>query len=116
MGGRGSRSSGAHRAPNGYSTVGKISGVHVIQDKKSGKGLPVKGPSNGSFYRRSRGGTVDQYRSYDGNGFAKKDIDTGHDHGQGDPHVHVWIEGVRRPGRAPTAAERRIIERAKKAK
>ena len=74
MGGRGSRSSGGHRAPNGYSTVGKIRGVRVIQDKKTGKGLPFRGPRNGSFYRKSRSGAVEQYRKYDSKGFPKKDL------------------------------------------
>ena len=38
MGGRGSRSSGGNRAPDGYSTVGEIRGVRVIQDKKLERG------------------------------------------------------------------------------
>ena len=110
MGGRGSRSSGRHRAPNGYSTVGKIRGVRVIQDKKTGKGLPFHGPKNGSFYRKSRSGAVEQFRKYDRRGFPKKDIDTGHDHGQGDPHVHDWVNGKRQIGRPPTIGELKKIK------
>ena len=116
MGGRGSSSSGAHRAPNGYSTVGKIHGKYVIQDKKTGKGLPIQGPKNGGYYRKNRGGSVDQFRAYDKNGMAKKDIDTGHDHGQGDPHVHDWINGKRNHGRKPNAYELKIIESTSKYK
>jgi len=109
MGGRGSQSSGGHRAPNGYSTVGMKKGIRIIQDKKTGKGLPFHGPKNGSFYRKSRSGAVEQYRKYDSRGLPKKDIDKGHDHGQGDPHVHDWIDGKRQIGRSPTIGELKII-------
>ena len=109
MGGRGS-SSGGHRAPNGYSSVGKIRGVRIIQDKKTGQGLPFRGPRNGSFYRKSRSGAVEQYRKYDSKGFPKKDIDTGHNHGQGDPHVHDWVDGKRKIGRTPTPDELKKIK------
>lgn len=105
MGGRGSVSYGARRAPKGYSTTGRIRGYDVLQDKKTGRGLPLKGPANGGYYRRNRNGNITQFRRYDHNGMPRKDIDTGHDHGQGDPHVHEWINGIRSVGRKPDADE-----------
>jgi YD repeat-containing protein len=49
-----------------------------------------------------------QSRRYGPDGLPETDVDTGHDHGQGDPHVHDWgrnpdgtCDGQRGPGRAP---------------
>jgi RHS repeat-associated protein len=49
-----------------------------------------------------------QSRRYGPDGLPQTDVDTGHDHGQGDPHVHDWgrnpdgtCDGQRGPGRAP---------------
>lgn len=60
---------------------------------------PIKGgPPNGRvFYPDKKGGGT--LRHYDENGNATKDVDFGHDHGAGDPHVHDWNGTVRSPGR-----------------
>ena len=86
------------------------SGVQPLEFYITGKGLPFHGPKNGSFYRKSRSGAVEQFRKYDRRGFPKKDIDTGHDHGQGDPHVHDWVNGKRQIGRPPTIGELKKIK------
>lgn len=53
MGGRGSSGGGrSGRAPNGYRTVGKIRNAKVIQDKKTGKGLPMQGPPMVGFIEK----------------------------------------------------------------
>jgi RHS repeat-associated protein len=47
------------------------------------------GPKNGSTIFPNKGGGRTE-RRYDNNGRAWADIDYGHDHGAGDPHVHWW--------------------------
>ena len=44
-------------------------------------------------------------RLYGPDGKPIKDVDWGHDHGQGQPHTHEWIDGVRQPGRPATEEE-----------
>lgn len=53
--------------------------------------LPTNGPPNGTIVipDRSSGGKK-QERHYGPNGVVIKDIDWGHDHGAGSPHVHDW--------------------------
>lgn len=70
----------------------------------------MQGPLNGGFYRKGRDGKVDQFRQYDKKGNPKKDIDKGHDHGQGDPHVHDWKGNKRGPGRPPKSDELKKIK------
>jgi RHS repeat-associated protein len=67
--------------------------------------LPAtKGPPNGTLVRDDGKGNA-QIRDYGPDGRAKKDFDFGHDHGQGDPHVHDYdwskypAEDPRGPGR-----------------
>ena len=54
-----------------------------------GYGNPLTGPPNGnSHIDYENGGS--QTRYYDGEGRPYVDVDRGHDHGAGDPHVHWW--------------------------
>jgi RHS repeat-associated protein len=49
------------------------------------------GPPNGRLEKRNpQTDELQQIRYYDENGQPTKDIDFGHDHGAGDPHVHDW--------------------------
>lgn len=53
------------------------------------RGSPTEGPSGGSrIFHRNDGGFTERF--YDTDGRAMVDIDHGHDHGAGDPHVHWW--------------------------
>jgi hypothetical protein len=65
------------------------------------------GPPNGTLtFPDGKGGQT--IRFYDANGRAYKDVDTGHDHGAGDPHVHDWDWSKKPPrqkGRAPNPGE-----------
>jgi len=45
-----------------------------------------------------------QTRKYGPDGYPETDVDTGHDHGAGDPHAHDW---TRPPGGGPPTAEDR---------
>lgn len=54
----------------------------------------------------TRGGK--RVRFFGEDGRAVKDVDYGHDHGAGDPHVHDWDwtkSPPRQPGRAPRPGE-----------
>ena len=53
---------------------------------------------------------LNNFENMTGGDFQKKDIDTGHDHGQGDPHVHDWVNGKRQIGRPPTIGELKKIK------
>jgi len=75
-------------------------------------GLQQRTPANGApnswqRFPDGRGGWTD--RHYGPDGRADKDVDHGHDHGAGDPHVHEWDWG--KPGnergeaRPPKAGE-----------
>lgn len=44
-------------------------------------------------------------RLYGPDGKPIKDVDWGHDHGQGQPHAREWIDGERQPGRPSTEEE-----------
>jgi hypothetical protein len=53
-------------------------------------------------------------RTYGPDGKAITDIDTGHDHGAGDPHAHDWDWGTkppRQPGRPLTPEEQANISK-----
>lgn len=62
-------------------------------------GLPVQGRP-GTWVVGPRGD-----RLYGPDGKPIKDVDWGHNHGQGQPHTHDWIDGVRQPGRPATDDE-----------
>ena len=54
-----------------------------------GDGNPLKGPPGGSSHIDYENGGS-QTRYYDDKGRPWVDIDRGHNHGAGDPHVHWW--------------------------
>lgn len=63
---------------------------------------PSKTPNKGepgSVYTNPGSG---QIRTYGPDGKPIKDIDSDHDHGQGVPHQHDWVNGVRGPGKPVT--------------
>jgi hypothetical protein len=73
----------------------------------SGGRTPAQGqpPGTQTFPNADGGKTV---RTYGTDGKAVTDVDYGHDHGAGDPHVHDWNWSKtppRQPGRAPKAGE-----------
>jgi len=62
--------------------------------KKNQRGNDPKGePGTWSEHPHGK-----QDRFYGPDGTPMIDIDYGHDHGQGQPHVHPWKDGVRGPG------------------
>jgi RHS repeat-associated protein len=63
--------------------------VGPIQSKTPNSGVP------GSKYVNPGSG---QQRTYDLEGKPLRDVDWDHDHGQGVPHQHDWVNGVRGPG------------------
>jgi RHS repeat-associated protein len=75
---------------------------------------PAKGPPDTTV---DVGGGTD--RKYGPDGRAVKDVDSGHDHGAGDPHAHDWdwsgAKPQRGPGRPLTPEEQKQIDAAKKA-
>ena len=55
---------------------------------------------------------IQQIRYYDSKGKPKADVDMGHDHGAGDPHIHDWRypspeapNPIRQPGRPPVPGD-----------
>jgi RHS repeat-associated protein len=63
-------------------------------------------PGSTQVFPKPGGGK--QIRIYGPDGKAVKDIDYGHNHGAGDPHVHVWDWGKKIPrqeGRSPAPGE-----------
>ena len=59
-----------------------------------------------------KGGSTD--RTFGPDGRAVKDVDTGHDHGAGDPHAHDWDwskASPRGPGRPLTPEEKQALKR-----
>jgi hypothetical protein len=74
----------------------------IIQQTRT----PAKGePESTDTFSGPGGHTV---RTYGKDGRATKDVDYGHDHGQGDPHVHDWDwskNSPRQPGRPPRPGE-----------
>ena len=57
---------------------------------------PAKGaPNSNQSFPDGKGGHTERFYGPDGK--ATKDIDYGHDHGKGDPHVHDWDWSKDRP-------------------
>jgi hypothetical protein len=63
--------------------------------------LPLKGTPGSTVTR----GDGKQTRTYGPDGMPVKDVDTGHDHGAGDPHAHDWTGTQRGAGRPLTPGE-----------
>ena len=62
---------------------------------------PAKGPPDTTVnYPGDKPGTGTD-RTYGPDGRAVKDVDTGHDHGAGDPHAHDWDWSGAKPQRGP---------------
>ncbi|SNR73171.1 hypothetical protein EYF88_17020 [Paracoccus sediminis] len=108
----------------GYQALGGTSSPHVVENRtESGpralpegipetdsEGRPVEpAPEARGLPAQGRPGTwvVDPRgdRLYGPDGKPIKDVDWGHDHGQGQPHTHEWIDGERQPGRPATEEE-----------
>jgi hypothetical protein len=70
-----------------------------VEPAPEGRGLPIQGPPD-TWVVGPRGD-----RLYGPDGKPIKDVDWGHDHGQGQPHTHEWIDGERQPGRPATEDE-----------
>ena len=74
----------------------------MMNQGKDGAACPTPGqrglPGNAEPNTWSDHPTGKQSRYYGDDGRPKFDIDRGHDHGQGNPHVHEWESGVRKPG------------------
>jgi len=108
----------------GYQSLGGTSTPHVVENRAEGgpralpegipdtdaegrpvepaldaRGLPKQGRP-GTWVVGPRGD-----RLYGPDGKPIKDVDWGHDHGQGQPHTHEWIDGERQPGRPATEEE-----------
>ncbi|MBK4214518.1 minor capsid protein [Paracoccus caeni] len=73
--------------------------AHEVVQETVIRGLPARGRPE-TWVVGPRGD-----RLYGPDGKPIKDIDWGHDHGQGQPHTHEWIDGVRQPGRPATEEE-----------
>lgn len=109
---------------DGYQSLGGTSSPHVVENRTEGgpralpegipetdsegrpvepapeaRGLPAQGRP-GTWVVGPRGD-----RLYGPDGKPIKDVDWGHDHGQGQPHTHEWIDGERQPGRPATEEE-----------
>ena len=81
--------------PCGGEPCGELRGIY--QQSQSGKGqrgMPDTGPANEWLDHP----TGKQSRLYNPDGTPAADVDRGHDHGQGNPHAHNWVDGVRQPG------------------
>jgi hypothetical protein len=73
-----------------YKDNAKKKGTRTKNRLPEGKGTDL-GPKNGTLVKRDpQTGKIQQIREYDAKGKPMKDIDFGHDHGAGDPHVHHW--------------------------
>ena len=70
-----------------------------VQPAPEGRGLPAQGQP-GTWVVGPRGD-----RLYGPDGKPIKDVDWGHNHGQGKPHTHEWIDGKRQDGRPATEEE-----------
>jgi RHS repeat-associated protein len=91
---------------NVYAFVGN-NPVNILDPEGLAPRTPARGaPNSVQEFPNSSGKTV---RHYGPDGNAEKDIDYGHDHGAGDPHVHDWDWSKpgdeRGKGRAPEAGE-----------
>lgn len=108
----------------GYQSLGGTSTPHVVENRAEGgpralpegipdtdaEGRPVEpAPDARGLPKQGRPGTwvvgPRGDRLYGPDGKPIKDIDWGHDHGQGQPHTHEWIDGERQPGRPATEEE-----------
>ncbi len=108
----------------GYQALGGTSSPHVVENRAGdgprslpegvpetdAEGRPVEpAPEARGLPAQGRPGTWvvgprgDRLYGPDGNPI--KDVDWGHDHGQGQPHTHEWIDGERQPGRPATGEE-----------
>jgi RHS repeat-associated protein len=75
---------------------------------------PASGPPNTTQRFPNKTGWTD--RVYGEDGRATKDVDFGHDHGGGDPHVHDWDwskEKPRQDGRAPAPEDEANVSKPK---
>jgi len=75
---------------------------------------PAQGGTPGSTVVIPDGKGGSTTRTYGPDGKATTDIDTGHDHGAGDPHAHDWDWGTkppRQPGRPLTPEEQANIKK-----
>ncbi len=77
--------------------AGDLAG-NIIAAMRPGCSLPSKGDPNSS-QSEDRGDGKETIRDYVPDGSAKTDYDFSHDHGNGDPHAHEWLNGQRNPGR-----------------
>ncbi len=83
---------------------GTISAIQICrQGGQAGDRTPATGPpdSTAVFPKANGGKTI---RRFGPDGRAIQDIDYGHDHGAGDPHIHDWDwdkKPPRRPGVTP---------------
>lgn len=72
----------------------------MMNKNEHGSACPIPGqrglPGSGEPNTWSDHPTGKQSRYYGDDGSPKFDIDGGHDHGQGNPHVHEWEGGVRK--------------------
>ena len=73
MGGRGASSGGRRgRAPVGYRTTGFSSGIRIVRNIKTGKGLPRKSfRPNEKYFGTDSSGKIIQLRVFDKNKNAK---------------------------------------------
>ncbi|WP_423176163.1 RHS repeat-associated core domain-containing protein [Stenotrophomonas maltophilia group sp. CASM10] len=74
----------------------------MMNKSEDGSACPIPGqrglPASGEPNTWSDHPTGKQSRYYGDDGSPKFDVDRGHDHGQGNPHVHEWESGVRKSG------------------
>jgi RHS repeat-associated protein len=75
-------------------------------DSSSSSKPPFTGKPGSSQTWQNPDGTPKQTRIYGPDGYPAHDIDYGHDHGQGIPHVHDWTRPA--DGSAPTADDRQV--------
>jgi RHS repeat-associated protein len=88
--------------------------------QKPPRNLPIKGKPGDVATKPNKDGTPGQTREYGDDGYPTRDVDRGHDHGAGDPHVHDWTRPSdgspptsqdRQPGREPKPGEVEGIEK-----
>lgn len=108
----------------GCQALGGTSSPRIVENRAGdgprslAEGIPqtdAEGPARGTragrsgFARRGSPGNLGfgprGDRLYGPDGKPIEDVDWGHDHGQGQPHTHDWIDGIRQPGRPATEEE-----------
>jgi RHS repeat-associated protein len=82
--------------------------VNLIDSNGLAERTPSRGvPNSSQTFPDGRGGETTRHFGPDGR--ATKDVDSGHDHGAGDPHVHDWDwtgdKPIRQGGRPPEEGE-----------